>query len=78
VAANLTDCLVRLSALRDELVPLELAMLTDPVLARQHLRNGAVLPPGMAPGPPEYLARDLAAEQHLGRLRVDVEPAQRR
>jgi AcrR family transcriptional regulator len=75
VAANLTDCLVRLSALRDELVPLELAMLTDPELARQHPRNGAMPPPGLLPGPPEYLARYLAAEQRLGRLRDDVEPA---
>ena len=76
VAANLTDCLVRLSALRDEIVPLELAMLTDPELARQHPRNGGVPPPGLLPGPPEYVARYLAEEQRLGRVRAEVDPTQ--
>jgi AcrR family transcriptional regulator len=76
VAANLTECLVRLSALRDEVVPLELAMLTDPELARQHPRNGAVPPPGLLPGPPEFVAQYLAAEQRLGRVRADVDPVQ--
>jgi len=76
VPANLTECLLRLSLLRDQVLPLELAMLTDPELARQHPRNAAVAPPGLLPGPPDFLARYLAAEQRLGRVRAEVDPAQ--
>jgi len=35
VEENLTDCLVHLSALRKRMLPLELALLTDPELAGQ-------------------------------------------
>lgn len=34
VAANLTDCLTHLATLRADILPLELAILTDPELAR--------------------------------------------
>jgi AcrR family transcriptional regulator len=75
LAGNLTDCLLQLSTLRDDVVPLELAMLTDPELARQHPRNRS-LPVGTLPGPPEFLARYLAAEQERGRVRAEVDPVQ--
>jgi AcrR family transcriptional regulator len=72
VEENLTDCLVRLSALRQKMLPLELALLTDPELAGQQ-RLVAFGPPEARPvGPPEYIAEYLAAEQKLSRVRADV------
>jgi AcrR family transcriptional regulator len=69
VAGNLTDCLTRLATLRADIVPFELAMLTDPELARP------AAPPGIAePGPPEFLAQYLEAEQQRGRIRGDIDP----
>ncbi|MFI8251982.1 TetR/AcrR family transcriptional regulator [Streptomyces filamentosus] len=68
VAANLTDCLTRLATLRADILPLELAILTDPELAR------VAPPPGALPGPPGRLAEYLRAEQDLGRLRADADP----
>ncbi|MFB8247268.1 TetR/AcrR family transcriptional regulator [Streptomyces sp. NPDC055952] len=69
VAANLTDCLTQLATLRADILPLELALLTDPELAR-------VAPPaGALPGPPGRLTEYLRAEQELGRLRSDIDPA---
>ncbi|MFE1232813.1 TetR/AcrR family transcriptional regulator [Streptomyces sp. NPDC058745] len=68
VKANLTDCLTHLAALRADILPLELAILTDPELAR------VAPPPGALPGPPGRLAEYLRAEQALGRLRVDADP----
>jgi AcrR family transcriptional regulator len=74
VEDNLTDCLVHLSALRKKMLPLELALLTDPELAEQQ-RLVAFGPPEARPvGPPEYIAEYLAAEQKLGRVRADVAP----
>ncbi|WP_331724299.1 TetR/AcrR family transcriptional regulator (plasmid) [Streptomyces longwoodensis] len=66
VAANLTDCLTHLATLRADILPLELAILTDPELAR------VAPPPGTLPGPPGRLAEYLRAEQNLGRLRADA------
>ena len=72
VEENLTDCLVHLSALRKRMLPLELALLTDPELAGQQ-RLVAFGPPEARPvGPPEYIAEYLAAEQKLGRVRADL------
>ncbi|WP_458248476.1 TetR/AcrR family transcriptional regulator [Streptomyces sp. MAI_2237] len=68
VKANLTDCLTRLAALRADILPLEMAILTDPELAR------VAPPPGALPGPPGRLAEYLRAEQALGRLRAEVDP----
>ncbi|MFJ8967001.1 TetR/AcrR family transcriptional regulator [Lentzea sp. NPDC102401] len=68
VVDNLTDCLTHLAALRTDVIPLELAILTDPELAR------AAPPPGSLPGPPGQLAQYLEAEQQLGRLRRDADP----
>ncbi|MFF8414609.1 TetR/AcrR family transcriptional regulator [Streptomyces omiyaensis] len=68
VATNLTDCLTHLATLRADILPLELAILTDPELAR------VTPPPGALPGPPGRLAEYLRAEQDLGRLRADADP----
>ena len=53
VEDNLTDCLVHLSALRKKMLPLELALLTDPELAEQQ-RLVAFGPPAAprCPRPP--------------------------
>lgn len=76
VESNLTDCLLRLSGLRDQMLPLELALLTDPDLARSHHQVGSALPDGRPMEPPDFIARYLAAEQKLGRVRADVAPEQ--
>ena len=65
VAGNLTECLTRLATLRADVLPFELAMLTDPDMAR---------PPDPGPGPHEFLAQYLTAERQLGRLRADADP----
>jgi len=74
VEGNLAGAAVRLAGLRDQIVPLELAIAIDPELAAQRQRAlagaGGVLPPG----PPEAIAAYLAAEQRLGRVRADVDP----
>ena len=73
VEANLADLLVRLAELEEQIVPLELAILTDPELMAQ--RQQALAATGGRPvGPPEAIATYLRAEQRLGRLRSDVDP----
>ena len=69
VEGNLTDCLSQLATLRETVLPLELALLTDPELDR-HLRQPP--PPDMDPA--LMLADYLAAEQQLGRVRSDASP----
>jgi len=76
VESNLVDCLYRLAGLRDQLLPLELALLADPELARQRRRAAPARPEGIPSGPPEFIAAYVAAEQRLGRVRADVAPAQ--
>lgn len=68
----LTQCLTRLATLRETILPLELAMLTDPDLARRAAEAIA----GDANDPPALLAEYLAAEQAAGRLRGDVDPSE--
>jgi AcrR family transcriptional regulator len=73
VEDNLIDAAVRLAGMRDEIIPLELAIMADPELAAQ--RRGALSAGGsLPPGPPEAIAIYLAAEQRLGRVRSDVDP----
>jgi AcrR family transcriptional regulator len=85
VAATLAETLTRLASLREQMLPLEVAMLTDPELAARRrvaltaLRSGdpaalSGLPGVPGPNPPALLARYLAAEQALGRVRADVDP----
>lgn len=82
LASNLAETLTRLATLREQMLPLELAMLTDPDLAARrrlalealHAGNDTA-PPGLpAPNPPALLAEYLAAEQALGRVRPEVDP----
>ena len=83
LAANLTETLTRLASLREQMLPLELAMLTDPDLAARRrtalnaLHAGeptAALPDVPGPNAPALLAQYLAAEQALGRIRGDINP----
>lgn len=74
VEDNLADAAVQLAGLRDQIVPLELAMAADPELAAHRRKVLAAAGPSLPPGPPEALASYLAAEQQLGRVRADVDP----
>ena len=73
VEENLVDAAVRLAGLRDQIVPLELAIAADPELAAQRRRVIAAAGPSLPPGPPEAVAAYLAAEQRLGRVRSDID-----
>jgi AcrR family transcriptional regulator len=68
VAGNLAECLRELATLREAVLPLELARLTDPELSRQEVAPGADL------GPPTRIAEYLDAERKLGRVRADLDP----
>jgi AcrR family transcriptional regulator len=76
VESNLADAAVKLAELRDQILPLELAMASDPDLAAQRRRAMAAAGPSLPPGPPEAVAAYLAAEQQLGRIRADVDPVE--
>lgn len=77
VAGNLAQTLTSLASLREQVLPLEAAMLTDPELSAQRAR---ALAPAAAsdkyapPRPHDAIAEYLAAEQHLGRVRADLDP----
>lgn len=74
VEENLTEVAVRLASLRDEILPLELAIAADPELAAQRRAAMAAAASSLPPGPPEAVAAYLAAEQQLGRVRADLDP----
>ena len=74
VEDNLIDAAVQLMSLRDEILPLELAIAADPELAAQRRQAMEAAGPALPPGPPEAMAAYLAAEQRLGRIREDVDP----
>lgn len=74
VEGNLVDAAVQLASLRDQILPLELAIAADPELAAQRQRVIAAAGTSLPPGPPEAVATYLAAEQRLGRVRGDVDP----
>jgi AcrR family transcriptional regulator len=74
VEANLTDAVVRLASLRDQIMPLEMAIAADPELAAHRRRTLAGAVGSLPAGPPEAIAAYLAAEQRLGRVRADVDP----
>lgn len=71
VEDNLVDAAVQLASLRDQIVPLELAIAADPELAAQ--RRAAMAAGTPMPGPPDAIAGYLAAEQRLGRVRADLD-----
>ncbi len=82
VAINLHQALTALTSLRQHMLPLELAMLTDPELAARrragfaalHTNDLAGALSGLpTPNPPVLLAQYLTAEQQLGRVRADVD-----
>ena len=70
VRENLGEALIHLGRLRADLLPLELSLRADPDLARNLHQAAAGAP---ADGPPESITAYLAAEQHLGRVRADVD-----
>ena len=74
VEQNLTDTAVQLVGLRDQILPLELAMAADPELAAQRRQAMAAAGTSLPPGPPAAVAAYMAAEQRLGRIRADVDP----
>ena len=74
VEGNLVDAAVQLASLRDQILPLELAIAADPELSAQRQRVIAAAGPSLPPGPPEAVAAYLAAEQRLGRVRGDIDP----
>ncbi len=74
VEDNLTDAAVQLVSLRDQIVPLELAIAADPELAAQRRQAMSAAGTSLLPGPPEGIAAYLAAEQRLGRVRADLDP----
>lgn len=74
VEANLTDAAARLAGLRDQIIPLELAIAADPELAAQRRRTLAAAGGSLPPGPPEAITAYLAAEQRLGRVRPEIDP----
>ncbi|MUH45610.1 MAG: TetR family transcriptional regulator [Actinobacteria bacterium] len=76
VDENLEHALARLLVLRQDLLPLELALNSDPEIAR---RRQAMDAPDIVPGlpsPPEAISRYLDAEASLGRVRADVDSRQ--
>lgn len=74
VEGNLTEAALQLAGMRDEIIPLELAIAADPELAAQRRRARAAMGGSLPPGPPETIANYLVAEQRLGRVRPDVDP----
>jgi AcrR family transcriptional regulator len=71
----LTECFERLSELRAEVVPLEMAMAATPEFNRVELSPEELIEAVREiGGPPRSLADYLAAEQRLGRVRPDLDP----
>ena len=73
VQANLAHALQQLATLREDVVPLELAISLDPELAARRSAVMGGTADQLAAGPPSALAAYLAAEQRLGRVRADAD-----
>lgn len=76
VADNLVWALLRLVTVRQDVVPLELALATDPQMGARDEHPAPDLAAGVdseLPGPPAYLEKYLAAEQARGRVRSSVD-----
>ena len=76
VEGNLVEAAVQLAGLRDQILPLELAIAVDPELAAQRRKAMAAAGTSLPPGPPEAVAAYIAAEQRLGRVREDIDPGE--
>ena len=77
VEDNLLWALQRLATLRDDVLPLELAMLTDPQMAMPSplpLLGEPAEGRAAVPGPPGAIAAYLVAEQRRGRMRAEIDP----
>jgi AcrR family transcriptional regulator len=74
VEGNLTEAAVRLTGMRDQIIPLEMAIAADPELAAQRRRALVATGGSLPPGPPEAVETYLVAEQRLGRVSPDVDP----
>jgi len=73
VRGHLTDALTVLAALRDDILPLELGILSDPALAEAR-RRAVDTADGYPPQVPLLaVATYLTLEQRLGRVRADVD-----
>ncbi len=75
---NLTWALERLATLREDILPLELALLTEPDLAEDWQGDADQTLRGLdgEENPPDALTEYLTAEQKLGRVRADIDPPQ--
>jgi AcrR family transcriptional regulator len=73
VRDNIVELMRRLIGLREDLLPLEIALRADPELAREHQAIVAAMTEAAATGPPEFVATYLAAEQRLGRVRAGID-----
>jgi AcrR family transcriptional regulator len=73
VAKNLTEALSQLAELRKNLMPLELALRTDPEMISRRAELGGKLD-GDLQLPPNAIAGYLLKEQEKGRVRADLDP----
>jgi AcrR family transcriptional regulator len=73
VAENLTEALAQLAELRKSLMPLELALRTDPELIQRRIEMGEAMG-GELQLPPNAIATYLLKEQKMGRVRPDLDP----
>ena len=75
LADTLTECLTQLWQLRNTVLPLELALAADLDTTRADPTRIDLQVMAAAGGPPHLLAQYLAAEQQLGRIRPELDPA---
>ena len=76
LADTLTQCLTQLWQLRATVLPLELALAADPSATHTDPAQIDRQVMAAAGGPPHLLAQYLAAEQHHGRIRPELDPTQ--
>jgi AcrR family transcriptional regulator len=73
VAENLTEALSRLAALRKNLMPLELALRTDPEMLRRRSELEGMMDDDLQL-PQHAIATYLLKEQEKGRVRANLDP----
>jgi hypothetical protein len=67
---------MRLTELREAVIPLELALANDPEVTSQRSTAAELPTLEQQGGPPHKLAQYLAAEQRLGRIRPGIDTTQ--